>query len=87
MSFLGCKSWKEKKNEQSMEKSNLKLPLLSREDPKMFRSYTNTNKFKYSLRDKLDISEIIDMFTSENMEKFATRVPDVVSYEFYEWCI
>jgi len=32
----------------------------------MFRSYTN--KFKYNLRDKLDISEIIDIFTSEDME-------------------
>jgi len=32
----------------------------------MFRSYTN--EFKYNLRDKLDISEIIDMFTSEDME-------------------
>ena len=43
----------------------------------MFRSYTN--KFKYNLRDKLDISEIIDIFTSEDI--------NVVSYEFYEWCI
>jgi len=32
----------------------------------MFRSYTN--KFKYNLRNKLDISEIIDIFTSEDME-------------------
>ena len=33
----------------------------------MFRSYTN--ELKYKLRDKLDISEIIDIFTSdlENM--------------------
>jgi len=36
------------------------------EDPKMFWSYTN--EFKYNLRDKLDISEIIDIFTSEDME-------------------
>ena len=35
-------------------------------DPKMFRSYTN--KFKYNLRDKLDDSEIINIFTSEEME-------------------
>ena len=32
----------------------------------MFWSYTN--KFKYNLTDKLDISEIIDIFISENME-------------------
>ena len=54
-----------------------------RGNPKMFRSYTN--EFKYKLRDKLDISESIDILTSEDMEN--TRVPDVVSYEFYEWCI
>ena len=35
-------------------------------DPKMFRSYIN--EFKYNSRDKLDISEIIDIFTSEDME-------------------
>ena len=32
----------------------------------MFRSYTN--KFKHNLSDKLDISDIIDIFTSEDME-------------------
>ena len=36
------------------------------EDPKMFRWYIN--EFKYNLRDKLDISEIIDIFNSEVME-------------------
>ena len=37
------------------------------EDPKLFGSYTN--EFKYNSRDKLDISEIIDIFfTSEGME-------------------
>jgi len=36
------------------------------EDPKLFRLYTNA--FKYNLRDQLDISEIIDIFTSEDME-------------------
>ena len=34
--------------------------------PKMFRSYTK--ELKYNLRDKLDISEIIDILTSEDME-------------------
>ena len=35
------------------------------EDPKMFRLYTK--EFKYNLRDKLDICEIIDI-TSEDVE-------------------
>ena len=33
---------------------------------KIFRSYTN--EFKYNLRDKLDISNGIDILTSEDME-------------------
>ena len=32
----------------------------------MLRSYTN--EFKYNLRDQRDISEIIDILTSEDME-------------------
>ena len=32
----------------------------------MFRSYTTD--FEYNLRDKLDISEIIDILTNEDME-------------------
>ena len=32
----------------------------------MFRSFTS--EFKYNLRDKLDISEITHIFTSEDME-------------------
>ena len=43
-----------------------KLPKTFEEDPKMFRS--NINEFKYNLREKLDISEIIDIFTSEVKE-------------------
>ena len=35
----------------------------------MFRSYTN--ELKYNLRDKLDISEIIDILTSEDMENMS----------------
>ena len=42
------------------------LPKTFEEDPKMFRSYTN--EFKYNLRDKLDISESIDILTSEDVE-------------------
>jgi len=36
------------------------------EDPKMFWSYTN--EFRYNWRGKLDISEIIDIFTGEGIE-------------------
>jgi len=43
-----------------------RLPKTFKEDPKMFWWYTN--EFKNNLRDKLDISEIIDIFTSEDME-------------------
>ena len=35
-------------------------------DPKMFNSYSN--KFKHNVRDKRDISEIIDILASEDME-------------------
>ena len=32
----------------------------------MFRSYTN--EFKYNIRNKFDINEIIDIFTGKDME-------------------
>ena len=54
------------------------------EDLKMFRSYVN--KFKYNLRDKLDISEVNDIFTSEDMEN-VPLVSRMWFHEFYEWCI
>ena len=38
------------------------------EDPKMFRWYNN--EFKYNLRDKLDVNEIIDIFTCEDIVSF-----------------
>ena len=38
---------------------------ISEEDSNMFRWYTN--EFKYNLRDKLDINEIIDIFTCEDI--------------------
>ena len=64
----------------------LKIAEDFREDPKMFWSYTN--EFNYNLTEKRAISEIIDVFTSEECRygKYATRFPDVVSCEFYEWC-
>ena len=45
-----------------------RLPKTFEEDPKMFRWYSND--FKYNLRDKLDISEIIDIFTCEDIVSF-----------------
>ena len=42
-----------------------RLPKTFEEDPKIFRSYTN--ECKYNLRDKLDISESVDILTSEDM--------------------
>ena len=43
-----------------------KLPRSLEEDPKTFRSYTY--EFKYNLRDEFDISEIIYICSSEDME-------------------
>ena len=51
------------KRSWTFSKDFQRLPKTFEEDPKMFRSYTN--KFKYNLRDKLDISEVIDNFTCE----------------------
>ena len=41
------------------------LPKIFEDDPKMFRWYTSESK--YNLRDKLDGSEIIDIFTCEDI--------------------
>ena len=46
--------------------------------PNMFRWYTNY--FKYNLRDKLGISEIIDIFTCEDIISSHVRI----LYCFYE---
>ena len=61
-----------------LNKGHLFYYLFIYEDPKMFRSYTN--KFKYNLSHKFDKNEVIDIFTSGNMEN-TPPVPDVV----YEW--
>ena len=39
----------------------------------MFKS--DNKEFKYNLRDKLDISEITDIFTSEDMENTPPALP------------
>ena len=51
-----------------ISKNFRKLPKTFEEDPKLFRWYTN--ELKYNLRDKLDISEIIDIFTCEDIVSF-----------------
>ena len=43
-----------------------RLPKTLEEDPKIFWLYINI--FKYNLRDKGGISEIIDIFTGEDIE-------------------
>ena len=51
---------------QNCSEGQTNVPENFEEDPKMFRLYTY--EFKYNLRDKLDISEISDIFTSEDTE-------------------
>ena len=55
------------------------LPKTFEEDPKMFRWYAN--EFKYNLRDKLDNTEIIDIFTCEDIISSHVRI----SYRFYQF--
>ena len=45
-----------------------RLPKTFEKDLKSFRLYTN--EFKYNFKDKLDIIEIIDIFTSEDIVSF-----------------
>ena len=54
-----------------------RLPKTFEEDPKMFLWYTN--EFKYNLRNKLYITEIIDIFIYENIISTHVRV----SYRSY----
>ena len=56
-----------------------RLPKTIEEDLKMFRWHTNY--FKYNLRDKLGISEIIDIFTCEDIISSHVRM----WYRFYEF--
>ena len=55
-----------------------RLPKTSEEGPKMFRWYTN--EFKNNLGDKLEISEIIDIFTCEDISSHLR-----ISYHFYQF--
>ena len=58
-----------------------RLPKTFEGDPKMFRWYTN--EFKYNLRDKLDITEIIDIFTCEDIVSFLS----ICYYSPYHWLL
>ena len=62
-----------------MSEDCLRLPKTDEEAPKMFRWYTN--EFKYNLRDKLDITEIIDILTCEDIMSSYVRI----SYRFYQF--
>ena len=59
-----------------------RCPKTSEEDPKMFRWYTN--EFKYNLRDKLDITEIIDIFTCEDIISSHVRISSG-AHRFYQF--
>ena len=56
-----------------------RLPRTFEGDPKMFRRYTD--EFKYNLRDKRDITEIVDIFTCEDIISSHVRI----SYRFYQF--
>ena len=55
------------------------LPTTFEEDPKMFWWYSN--EFKYNLRDKLDITELVNTFTCEDIISSHVRI----SYHFYQF--
>ena len=58
-----------------------RLPSTFEEDPKMFRWYTN--EFKHNLRDKPDVSEIIDIFTYKKCCMFTcVQIPHFSVVEF-----
>ena len=62
-----------------MSEDSRRLPKTFEGDPKVFRWYTK--EFKYNLRDKLDVSEIIDIFTCEDIISSQVRI----SYRFYQF--
>ena len=64
---------------RKMSKDSRRLPKTIEEDPKMFQCYTK--EFKYNLRDKLDVSEIIDIFTCEDIISLHMRI----SCRFYQF--
>ena len=63
------------RNFPKMSEDFRRYPKTLEEDPKVFRWYTN--EFKYNLRDNLDITEIIDIFTCEDI---IFTCEDIVSF-------
>ena len=64
-----------------LSENSRRCPKTIEEDPKMFRWYTNY--FKYNLRDKHDISEIIDIFTCEDIVSFLS----ICYHSVYHWLL
>ena len=64
-----------------MSKDVRRLPKTFEEDPKMFRWFTN--EFKYNLRDKPDVTEIIDIFTCEDIVSFLS----IWYHSLYHWLL
>ena len=60
-----------------------RLPKTFEDDPKMFQWYTNEFINKCNLRDKLDISEIIDLFTCEDIVSFLS----ICYHSVYHWLL
>ena len=58
-----------------------RFPKTFEEDPKMFRWYTN--EFKYNLRYKPDVTEIIDFFTCEDIVSFLS----ICYNSLYHWLL
>ena len=58
-----------------------RFPKTFEEEPKMFRWYTD--EFKYNLRDKRDITEIIDIFTCEDIAAFSS----MCYHSLYHWLL
>ena len=86
----GVKNWKlgpecsvrvfrKRRNSAEISEDVRRLSKTFEEDPKMFRWYTN--EFKYILRDKFDISEIIDIFACEDIISSHVKI----SYRFYQF--
>ena len=58
-----------------------RLPKTFEVDPKMFRWYTN--EFKYNVRGKPDVTEIIDIFTCEDIVSFLS----ICYHSLYHWLL
>ena len=73
------------RNFPKMSEDCRRLPKTFEEDPKMFRWY------KYNLRDKLDITEVIDIFTCEDIISSHVRISvsflSICYHSLYHWLL